>query len=155
MIISTTVQNFSAIQCFILPWQHILWRVLLTNQVLKISDDVIVMSFLNQSQQNFVFLFVIPRGISVHNLSKIGQETKKLQKNRKWRHCDVISKNSLAIFCVWVFFTHTYCCTKFQVDWTSDKGITGGGTKHLGSEWPKKPGQDRIKQGGQVYHNQE
>ena len=65
MIISTSVQNFSRIQCFILPWQHIFWRVLLTNRVLKISDDVIVTSFLNQSQQNFVFLFVIPRGISV------------------------------------------------------------------------------------------
>ena len=53
---------------------------ILTNWVLKISDDVIVTSFLNQSQQNFVFLFVIPRGISVQNSSKIGQETKKLQK---------------------------------------------------------------------------
>ena len=80
MIISTSPQNFSRIQCFILPWQHILWRVLLTNRVLKISDDVIVTSFLNQSQQIFVFLFVIPRGISVQNLSKIGQETNKLQK---------------------------------------------------------------------------
>ena len=37
-------------------------------------------SFLNQSQRNFVLLFVIPRGISLQNLSKIGQETKKLQK---------------------------------------------------------------------------
>ena len=80
LIISTSVQNFSRIQCFIFPWQHILWKVLLTNQVFKISDDVIVTSFLNQSQQNFVFLFVIPRGISTQNLSKIGQETKKLQK---------------------------------------------------------------------------
>ena len=35
----------------------------LTNRVLKISDDVTVTSFLNQSQQNFVFLFAIPRGI--------------------------------------------------------------------------------------------
>ena len=51
--------------------------MLLTNQVLKISDDVIVTSFINQSQQNFLFLFVIPK---VQNLSKIGQETKKLQK---------------------------------------------------------------------------
>ena len=38
------------------------------------------MSFLNQSQQNFVFLFVLPRAIFVQNLSKIRQETKKLQK---------------------------------------------------------------------------
>ena len=62
----------------------------------QISDDVIVTSFLNQSQQNVVFLFVIPRGISVQTLSKIGQETKKLQKMGN----DVISKNSSAIFCV-------------------------------------------------------
>ena len=52
----------------------------LTNHVHKIIDDVIVTPFLNQSQQTFVFLFVIPRDISVQNLSKIGQETKKLQK---------------------------------------------------------------------------
>ena len=52
----------------------------LTSRVLKISDDITVTSFLNQSQQNFVFLFVISRSISVQNLSKIGQETKRLQK---------------------------------------------------------------------------
>ena len=50
------------------------------NQVLKISDYVTVTSFLNQSQQNFVFLFVIPRSISVQNLSKLGQERRKLRK---------------------------------------------------------------------------
>ena len=131
MILNTSLQNFSRIQCiWILPWQHILWRVLLTNWVLKISDDVTVTSFLNQSQQNCVFLLVMPRDISVQNLSKIGQETRKLQKMGKRHHYDVISKNSSAIFCVWVFFTHTYWCTKFQVDWMSDKEITGGGTKH-------------------------
>ena len=37
-------------------------------------------SFPKLFQQNFVFLFVIPRGIFVQNLSKIGQERKKLQK---------------------------------------------------------------------------
>ena len=50
------------------------------NQVLKISDDITVISFLNQSQQNVVFLFAIRRSISVQNFSKIGQETKNLQK---------------------------------------------------------------------------
>ena len=40
----------------------------------------VMTSFLNQSQQNFVFLFVLLTGNSVQNLSKIGQETKKLQK---------------------------------------------------------------------------
>ena len=52
----------------------------MTNRVLKINNDVIVTSFLNQSLQNFVFWFVIPKGISVHYLSKIGQETNKFQK---------------------------------------------------------------------------
>ena len=42
------------------------------------------------------------------------------------------------------FFTHNYWCSKFQIDWMSDKGIIGVGTKHPpGWEWPKKPGQDR------------
>ena len=79
-ISGTSVQNFSKKKCFILPWQQILSRVLRQNQVLEIIDDVIVTSFCNQSQQNFVFSLVIPRSISVRNLSKIGQETKKLQK---------------------------------------------------------------------------
>ena len=78
MILSTSVQNFSRIQCFILQWQHVRLRVLLTDRLLKISDDVTVTSFLNQSQ-TILNLFVIPRGISVQNLSKIRQETK-LQK---------------------------------------------------------------------------
>ena len=60
MISSTSVQNFSRKKCFILPWQHILLRVLKQNRVLEIIDDVIVTSFCSQSQQNFVFLFVIP-----------------------------------------------------------------------------------------------
>ena len=145
MIISTSVQNCSRMQCFILTWQYILWRVLLTTRVLKISVDVIVTSFLNQSQQNFVLLFVIPRGISVQNLSKIGLEKKKLQKMGNEVIVTSFLKIAQQIFCVWVFFTHTYWCTKFQVHWRSDKGITGGGSKHSPCwEWPKKPGQDRV-----------
>ena len=50
------------------------------NQVLKINDDVTV---INESQQKFFFLFVISIRISAQNLSKIGKETKKLQKIRK------------------------------------------------------------------------
>ena len=76
-------------------------------------------------------------------------------KNGKWRHCVVISKNSWAIFCGWVFFTHTYWCSKFQVDWRSDKGITGGGTKH-----PPQAENDQKSQGriglnttSQLYHD--
>ena len=52
----------------------------LPNWVLKIIDDVIETSFLNQSQQNFLISFVIPKSISVQDLMKIGQEAKKLQK---------------------------------------------------------------------------
>ena len=64
-------------------------RILSQNQVLEITDDVTVKSFCNQSQQNFVFLFVISRSISVQNLSKMKQETKKLQKMGN----DVIANN--------------------------------------------------------------
>ena len=75
----------------------------MTNRILKISDDVIVPSFLDQSKQNLVFLFFIPRGISVQNLKKIGQETKKLQKMRN----DVIVTSFLKIaqelFLCWYF----------------------------------------------------
>ena len=80
VISGTSIQNFSRKKCFILPWQHILLRVPWQNQVIEIIDDVSVTSFCNQSQQNFVFLFVIPRSISVKNLCQIGQDTKKLQK---------------------------------------------------------------------------
>ena len=80
MISSTYVQNFSGKKCYILKWQHILLRVLRQNQVLEIIDNVTVTSFCNQSQQKFVFLFAIPRIISVENLSEFGQEMKKLQK---------------------------------------------------------------------------
>ena len=82
MISNISVQNFSRKKCFMLKWQHILLTVLRQNQVLEIIDDVTVTSFCNQAQQNFVFLFVIPKSIPVQNLRKIGQETKKLQ---KWR----------------------------------------------------------------------
>ena len=45
---------------------------ILTNWVLKISDDVIVTSFLNQSQQKFEILLEILSCTFVPNLSKIG-----------------------------------------------------------------------------------
>ena len=118
MTISTSVQNFSKIHGFKLPWQHILWRVLLTNWVLKISDDVIATSFINQFQQKFVFLFVIPRSISVQNLSKIGQETKKLQKMGN----DVIVTSFLTI--AQQFFVCEYWLL-ISIDVTSFKLIEG------------------------------
>ena len=55
MVSGTSVQNFSRKKSFILPWQHILLRVLRQNRVIEIIDDVTVASFCNQSQQNFVF----------------------------------------------------------------------------------------------------
>ena len=80
MISSTFVQNFSRKKCFILQWQNILLRILRQNWVLEIIDDVTVTLFCNQSQHNFLFSLVILKSISVQNLSKIRQETKKLQK---------------------------------------------------------------------------
>ena len=47
MISSTSVQNFSRKECFLLKWQHILLRVLRQNRVLQIIDDVTVTSFCN------------------------------------------------------------------------------------------------------------
>ena len=85
--------------------------------------------------------------MATHSLK--GTFDKSVSENQWWRHCDVISnqsrhncdvisKNSSAFSCVWVIFTHTYWCTKFQVDWRSDKGITGGGTKHPRAENDEK-----------------
>ena len=82
MISSTSVQNLSRKKCFILPWQHILLRVLRQYQVLEISDNVTVTSFLINLNKILLFLFVIPKSISVQNLSKIGQETKKLKNGK-------------------------------------------------------------------------
>ena len=63
------------------PRKHILETALMQSWSSKsVMIDVTVMSFLNQSKQNLVFLFVIPRNNSVQNLSKIAQETEKLQK---------------------------------------------------------------------------
>ena len=130
MIISTSVQIFSRIQCFILPWQHILWRVLRDklgpqNQWWSHCDVI------SQSISTKFCIFVCYT--NKHLCAKFEQSrtrNKEFAKNGKWCHCHVISTNSSAIFCVWVFVTHTYWCTKFQVAWRSDKGITGGGTKH-------------------------
>ena len=76
----------------------------------KISDDVTVASFLNQSQQNFVLLVVILRSISVPKLSKIGQETEKLQ---KWE-IDAIVTSFLNIahqfLCVSSFYYYLMLC---------------------------------------------
>ena len=44
MISETSVQNFGRKYCFILPWQHILLRVLRQNRVPEIIDDVIFQS---------------------------------------------------------------------------------------------------------------
>ena len=64
IISKTSVQMFSSKKCSISKWQHSLLRVVRQNAVLEIIDDVTVTSFCKQSQQNFIFLFVIPRSIS-------------------------------------------------------------------------------------------
>ena len=56
----------------LLPWQHFLGRVLGKDQVLENSNDIIVTSFLNHSQHNFVILLEILSCSFVPNLSKIG-----------------------------------------------------------------------------------
>ena len=56
----------------LLPWQHFLGGALRKDRVLQNSNDVIVTSFLNQSQQKFVILLEILSCIFVPNLSKIG-----------------------------------------------------------------------------------
>ena len=66
----------------------------------------------------------------MQNLSKIEQETKKLQKMGDGVIVTSFLKLAPKYFVSEYFFTHTYSCTKFQVDWRSDKGITGGSTKH-------------------------
>ena len=115
---------------------------LMLNQRIQLSNDVTVTLFLNQSSQNFAVLFVLTGSIPVQNLSKIRQETKKLQDREMtslWHH----SWKELSNFLCLSIFSHW--CIKFQVDWRSDKGITGGGTKHpSGWEWLKKPGLDRV-----------
>ena len=78
MICGTSVHNFSRKKCFILSWQHILLRVLRQNRIIEIIDDVTVTSFCNQSQQNFVFLFVMPRSILV-------KSDKKERSCKKWQ----------------------------------------------------------------------
>ena len=79
MISRTSVQNVSRKKCFILPWQHILLRILWQNRVIEIIDDVTVTSFRNQSQQFFIFVCNTNKHLCT-KLSKIGQERKKLQK---------------------------------------------------------------------------
>ena len=72
-------------------------------------------------------MFVLPRGISVQNLIKLGQETKKLQKMGN----DVISKNSSAIFVCEYFLL-------IPIDVTSFK-LIGGQIKELQGVVPNTP----------------
>ena len=46
----------------------------MTNLVLKISDDVIVTSFLNQSQQNFVLCLFFQEALLLQKLQKVGND---------------------------------------------------------------------------------
>ena len=99
LISSTSVQDFSRMKCFTLPWQHILRRALRQNRVLEISDDVTVTSFLNQLQRNFV-LFVCNTKRRLCTKFEQNRKNKEGAKHRKWRHCDVISTNSSKTSCM-------------------------------------------------------
>ena len=55
----------------LLPWQHFRERALRKDRVLQNSNDVAVMSFLHQSQHNFVILLEMLSCTFVPNLSKI------------------------------------------------------------------------------------
>ena len=72
-------------------------RVLLTNRVLKISDDVPVTSFpINLNKILYLVCYT-----KRHLCTKFEQNrtrNKEVAKIGKLRHCDVISKNSSAIF---------------------------------------------------------
>ena len=84
MISSTSVQNFSRTKCFILKWQHNVLRVLRGNRVLEVIDDITVTSFCNQSQQDFVFLFVMPGSISsLYKCEQNWTRNKEVAKNGK------------------------------------------------------------------------
>ena len=82
LISGTSVQNFSEKMLYIAMVTPFL-SVLRQNWVLEIIGDFSVTSFCNQSQRNFLFLFIIPKRIFLQNWSKIGRETKKLQKKAK------------------------------------------------------------------------
>ena len=76
MISSTSVQNFNRRKCSILPWQHILWRVLRQNWVLEISDDIIADFNLNK-----IFTFVC--NTKKHLCTKFVQNQKRNKKVAK------------------------------------------------------------------------
>ena len=81
-----------------MPWQHILLRVLRQNLVLEIINDVTVMSFCNQSQQNFVFFAC---NTNKHLCTKFEQNRKRnkeVARNGKLCHCVVISENGSTVF---------------------------------------------------------
>ena len=132
MIINTSVQNFIRIQCFILQWKtHSL------NGTFDKSGPQ------NQQWRNcdVISQLISTKFCILVCYAKISAKLNKKQRSfKKWETMSLwlLSKNSSAIFCVWVFFTRTYLCTKFQVDWRSDKGITGGGTKHPPAENDQK-----------------
>ena len=129
------VTNLSKIGLLMFLWQHIFELALMRNQPIQLSNDVTVTLFLNQSSQNFVFLFFIARGTSVQTLCKIGQETKKLQKIGN----DVIVTSFLKIaqqFFVCEYFVLILIdVISLKLIKVQIKELQGGGTKH-----PPPPG---------------
>ena len=90
-----------------------------------------------------------------HLCAKFEQNRTRKKKLQKMGNDIIVTsflKTAQQYFMCGYFFTHTYSCTKFQVDWRSDKGITGGGTKQPppppgaeNDQLQKKPGQNRVK----------
>ena len=78
MISGTSVQNFSRKKCFILPWQHILLRVLRQNWFIEIIDDVILQS-ISRKFCNFVC------NTKKHHCTKFEQNRKETKKLQKWQ----------------------------------------------------------------------
>ena len=114
--------------------------------------------FFNQSQQILVILLKVLSCIFLPNLSKIGllifpwqhifegyfrqMQFSKSVMTSLWRHF-FINLNK--------FSYHTYWCTKFQVDWRSDKGLQEVGPKTSWAENDQKsPDRIGLKYGNKV-----
>ena len=74
---------------------------------------------------------------------------KQVAKNGKWCHCDIIPKNSSAIFVCEYFLIIPIDVQSFKLIEGQIKelqGVVPNTPPPPGWEWPKKPGQDRVKQ---------
>ena len=130
MIISTSVQNFSEYNASYFHgntfFEGYFWQIGYSKSVMTS-----LWRHVSINLKKILYFCLLYQEASLCKIWAKSDKKQRSCKKWKWRYCDVISKNSSAIFCVWVFFTHTYWCTKFQVDLRSDKGITGVGRTGL------------------------